>query len=95
MSRQTYISICDGKKRTRDHSNKSILEVETQTNLNDTACNVLLQTTVANVYVSDKSVSRAFRLLFDSGAQLSNVTTKVKSLLIPEIKAKGFIENVW
>ena len=88
MSRQTYISICDGKKRTRDHSNKNILEVETQTNLNDTACNVLLQTTVANVYVSDKSVSRAFRLLFDSGAQLSNVTTKVKSLLIPEIKAK-------
>ena len=49
---------------------------------------MLLQTAVANVYVPDKSESRAFRLLFDSGAQLSYVSPKVKALLIPEIKVK-------
>ena len=49
---------------------------------------MLLQTAVANVYVSDKSESRAFRLLFDSGAQLSYVSLKVEALLNAEIKAK-------
>ena len=49
---------------------------------------MLLQTAVANVYVSDKSKSRAFRLLFDSGAQLTYVSPIVKTLLNPEIKAK-------
>ena len=49
---------------------------------------MLLQTAVANVYVSDKSESRAFRLLFDSGAQLIYVSPKVKALLNPEIKTK-------
>ena len=63
-------------------------EIETQTNLNNTPCNVLLQTAVANVYLSGKSESRAFRLLFDSGAQLSYVSPKVKAFLNPEIKAK-------
>ena len=69
---------------TRKNDNKSIqkqspsaAEIETQTNLNDTLCHLLLQTAVANVYVSDKSESRAFRLLFDSGAQLSYVSPKV------------------
>ena len=87
-----HISICDDKRGTRDHSNKGIqkqspstAEIETQTNLNDTPCNVLLQTAVANVYVSNKSKSRVFRLLFDSGAQLSYVSPKVKALLNPEI----------
>ena len=47
-----------------------------------------LQTAVANVYVSDKSESRPFRLLFDSGAQLSYLSPKVKALLNPEITAK-------
>ena len=103
-----HISICDDKKRTCDHSNKSIqkqspstAETETQTNLNDTPCNVLLQTAVANVYVSDKSQSRAFRLLFDSGAQLIYVSPKAKALLNPEIKTKKEVvlktvgENGW
>ena len=63
-------------------------EIETQTNLNNTPCNVLLQTAVANVYLSDKSESRAFRLLFDSRARLSYVSPKVKAFLNPEIKAK-------
>ena len=83
------------KKRTRDHSSKNVqkqspgtVEIETQTNLNDTRYNVLLQTAVANVYLSDKSESRAFRLLFDSSAQLSYVSPKVKAFLNPEIKAK-------
>ena len=49
---------------------------------------MLLQTAVANVYVSDKSESRTFRLLFDSGAQLSYVSPKAKAFLNPEIKAK-------
>ena len=49
---------------------------------------MLLQTAVANVYVSDKSESWVFRLLFDSGAQLSYVSPKLKALLNPEIKAK-------
>ena len=69
---------------TRKNDNKSILkqspsaaEIETQTNLNDTPCHLLLQTAVANIYVSDKSESRAFRLLFDSGAQLSYMSPKV------------------
>ena len=89
------ISICDEKKRTRDHSSKNIqkqspgtVEIETQTSLNYTPCNVLLQTAVANVYLSKKSESRTFRLLFDSGAQLSYVSPKVKAFLNPEIKAK-------
>ena len=56
--------------------------------MNGTPCNVLLQTAVANIYLSDKSESRAFRLLFDSGAQLSYVSPKVKAFLNPEIKAK-------
>ena len=54
-----HISICDEKKRTRDHSSKNIqkqspstAEVETQTNLNDTPCTVLLQTPAVNVYLS-------------------------------------------
>ena len=47
-----------------------------------------LQTAVANVYLSDKSESRDFRLLFDSGAKLSYVSPKVKAFLNPEIKAK-------
>ena len=64
------------------------MKIETQTNLNGTPCNVLLQTAVANIYLSDKSESRAFRLLFDSGAQLSYVSPKVKAFLNPEIKAK-------
>ena len=46
------------------------------------------KTAVANVYVSDKSESRPFRLLFDSGAQFSCVSPKVKAPLNPEIKAK-------
>ena len=54
---------------------------------------MLLQTPVANVYVSHKSESRAFCLLFDSGAQLSYVSLKVEALLNPEIKAKK--EVVW
>ena len=90
-----HISICDGKKRTRDHSSKNIqkqspstAEIKTQTNLNGTPCNVLLQTAVTNVYLSGKSESRAFRLLFDSRAQLSYVSPKVKAFLNPEIKAK-------
>ena len=89
------ISICDEHRRTRDHSSRNIqkqspstAEIETQTNLNDTPCNVLLQTAVANAYVWDKSESRAFRLLFDSGAQLIHVSPKVKAFLGPEIKAK-------
>ena len=49
---------------------------------------MLLQTAVANVYVSDKSESRAFCLLFDSGDQLSYVSPKVRAFLNPEIKAK-------
>ena len=49
---------------------------------------MLLQTAVANIYLSDKSEIRAFRLLFDSGAQLSYVSPKVKAFLNPEIKAK-------
>ena len=49
---------------------------------------MLLQTAVANVYVSGKSESRAFCLLFDSGAQLSYVSPKVRAFLNPEIKAK-------
>ena len=43
------ISIGNNKKRTRDHSNKSIqkqsvsaVEIETRTNLNETPCDVLL-----------------------------------------------------
>ena len=44
--------------------------------------------TVANVNLSDQSESRAFRLLFDSGAQLSYASPKVKVFLNPEIKAK-------
>ena len=40
------------------------------------------------MFVSDKSESRAFRLLFDSGAQLIYVSPKVKALLNPEIKTK-------
>ena len=90
-----HISICDEKKRTSDHSSKNIqkqspsaAEIETQTNLNGTPCNVLLQTAVANIYLSDKSESRAFPLLFDSGAQLGYVSPKVKAFLNPEIKAK-------
>ena len=89
-----HISICGERKRTHDHSSKSIqkqspstAEIETQTDLNDTPCNVLLQTTVANVSISDKYES-AFRLLFDSGPQRSYVSPKVKALLNPEIKAK-------
>ena len=90
-----HISICDEEKRTRDHSSKSIqkqststAEIETQTSLNGTPCNVLAQTGVANVYVSDKSENRAFRLLFDSGTQLSYVSPKVKAFLNPGIKTK-------
>ena len=89
------VSICDKKNRTRDHSSKSIqkqypstAEIETQTNWNNTTSNLLLQTAVANVYVSNKSESRAFRLVFDSGTQLSYVSPKVKAFLNPEIKAK-------
>ena len=48
----------------------------------------MLQTAAANVFVSDKSESRAFRWLFDSGAQLSYVSPKVKAFLNPKIKAK-------
>ena len=69
------ISICDEKKRTRDHSSKNIqkqspstAQIETEINLNGTPCNVLFQTAVANVYISDKSESRTFPLLFHSGA---------------------------
>ena len=90
-----HISICDEEKRTRDHSSKNIqkqspstAEIETQTSLNGTPCNVLPQTGVANVYVSDKSENRAFRLLFDSGTQLSYVSPKVKAFLNPGIKTK-------
>ena len=90
-----HISICDEKKRTRDHSSKNIqkqspgtAEIETKTNLNYAPCNVLLQTAVANVYLSDNSESRTFRLLFHSGTQLSYVSPKVKTFLNPEIKAK-------
>ena len=90
-----HISISDEKKGTRCHSSKNIqkqspstAEIKTQTNLNGTPCNVLLQTAVAIVYLSDKSESRAFSLLFDSGAQLSYVSPKVKAFLNPEIKAK-------
>ena len=90
-----HVSICDKKSRTHDHSSKSIqkqspstAKIETQTNLNDTPCNVLFQTAVANVYLSNKSESRPFCLLFDSGAQLSYVSPKVKVFLNPEIKAK-------
>ena len=89
------VSICDKKNRTRDHSSKSIqkhypstAEIETQINWNNTPCNLLLQTAVANVYVSNKSESRAFRLLFDSCTQLSYVSPTVKAFLNPEIKAK-------
>ena len=39
-------------------------------------------------YVSDKSESRAFCVLFDSGAQLSYVNPEVKVLLNLEIKIK-------
>ena len=39
-------------------------------------------------YVSDKSQSRAFRVLFDSGAQLSYVSPEVKVFLNLEIKVK-------
>ena len=49
---------------------------------------MLPQTGVANVYVSDKSENMAFRLLFDSGTQLSYVSPKVKAFLNPGIKAK-------
>ena len=49
---------------------------------------MLLQTAVANVYVSDKSESWVFLLLFDGGARLSYVSPKLKALLNPEIKAK-------
>ena len=49
---------------------------------------MLPQTGVANVYVSDKSENIAFRLLFDSGTQLSYVSPKVKAFLNPGIKAK-------
>ena len=49
---------------------------------------MLLQTAVANVYVSGKSESRTFCLLFDSRAQLSYVSPKVRAFLNPEIKAK-------
>ena len=61
-----------------------------------TPCHVLLQTAVANVYVSEKSESRVFCLLFDSGAQLSYVSPKWKAILNPEIKAKkrSCTENV-
>ena len=64
------------------------MKIETQTNLNDIPCKLLLQTAAANVYVSNKSESRPFRLLFDSGAQLSHVSPKVKAFLNPEIKTK-------
>ena len=50
---------------------------------------MMLQTAVANVYVSSKSESRAFRLLFDSGAQLSYVNPNVRAFLNPEIKTKN------
>ena len=40
---------------------------------------------MAPLYVSDKSENRAF---FDSGAQLSSVSSKVKVFLNPEIQAK-------
>ena len=83
------------EKRTHDHSSKNIqkqspstAKIETQTNLNGTPCNVLLQAAVANVYLSHKSESRAFRLLFDSDAHLSYVSPKVKVFLNPEIRAK-------
>ena len=49
---------------------------------------MLLQTAVLNVYVSNKSESRTFRLLFDSGAHLSYVSPNVKPFLNPEIKTK-------
>ena len=39
-------------------------------------------------YVSGKSQSRAFRVLFDSGAQLSYVSPEVKVFLNLEIKVK-------
>ena len=65
-----HISICDEKKRTRYHSSKNIqkqspstAEIKTQTNLNGTPCNMLLQTAVANVYLSGKSESRAFSFI--------------------------------
>ena len=37
-----------------------MVEIETQINLNDISCNVLHQTTVANVYVSKKSEIKLF-----------------------------------
>ena len=49
---------------------------------------MLLQTAVANVYVSDESESRAFRLLFYNGAQLSYVSSKVKGFLNLKLKPK-------
>ena len=62
-----HISIFEEKKRIRDHSSKSIqkqspstVEIETQTNLSDISCNVLHQTTVANLYVSKKSEIKLF-----------------------------------
>ena len=48
---------------------------------------MVLQTVVANVYHSDKFEIGAFCLLFDSGAQLSYVSAKVKAFLNPDIKA--------
>ena len=89
-----HISICDEIKRTRDQSSKNIqkqspstAEIETQTNQNGTPSNVVLQTVVVNVYLSDKFEIRASCLLFDSGAQRSYVSPKVKAFLNPDIKA--------
>lgn len=72
-----HILISDEKNRTRDHSSKSLqqqslntAEINTQTYFNDTPFNMMLQTAVVNVYVSNKSEIRAFRLLFDSGTRL-------------------------
>ena len=58
--------------------------------MNGTPCNALLETnvSVANVYLSHKPESRAFHLSFDSDAQLSYVSPKVKVFLNLEIRAK-------
>ena len=51
----------------------------------------MLQTAITNDYVSNKSESSTFGLLFDSGAQLSYVSPKLRTFLNPEIKAKKIV----
>lgn len=83
-SRRHHLAVCDElvkDKALNTTTSVSGVENETTVNVIHDENKILLQTARASVFSNDKSVSKSFRILFDTGSQLSYVSPKVKDCL--------------